>query len=194
MALNPSKVGTLHPTVGVVGDRQIAAWFPSSECNESCSIWDQCSRKGLYNQKIGSPCGLESVYLRTVYGSLISEDPEKGIADKLDDIELYRVGYHLMPLYRQLILLKKEEFAIKNITSVDKAGKLQVNPVLKEIRDVITKISKEISDLGLHKKWKEKFGTVGGPGFGPSVDDLMEHGDPGYYDRMAGTSTKKKYK
>lgn len=181
MTLDRHRLGSLFPSAGRVGARSAQVWMPTTICGSDCPIYNECP----YEDQTGSPCRFEFSYMKAIYTSIINEDPEKGIADKLDDIEHYRVGYHLMPLYRQLARFKKLEFSVKHLTTVDKQGKESMHPVFKAIQEVITKISKEINDLGLHKKWKEKYGTTGGPGLGPSIEDMFERGDPSFHDSLS---------
>jgi len=186
MTILKGKTNRAWPTVGNVGDRQIPRWGPASKCTETCPMWDDCE----YAKR--EMCTLEAKYMDVVFNMLISENKDIGITDQLDDIELWRVGFHLIPLYHQLIRLKKVAYTVdQRLTQTDKQGKLSIHPVFKEIRAVLQSISKEIKELKLNEKWKKKFGKMGGPGAGPDIEDLFEHGDPSYYDKMAKDDRKK---
>ena len=160
--------------------KSLLRWDPATLCNEKCPIYDDCPyvKEGR--------CSLERTYMNGIYNTLISPHPNQGIADMLSDIELQRVGIHLIPLYHQLIRLKKEAFAVKQMTVTNKQGSVNIHPVFKEIREVIRCISKEIKEIGINEKWKRKYGGVvnieGGSG---SIEELMEQGDPNFYDHLS---------
>jgi len=186
MAIDKQKAWKLYPTVGVIDGRQVMRWGPASKCDENCPLFKLCS----YSKK-GS-CSIEKHYMNAIFDMLITSDSKRGIFDKLDDIELWRVGFHLIPLYHQLIRMKKVAYAVEQIAKTDKKGVLKIHPVFSEIRAIIKDVAKEIRDLRLNEKWAEKFGGEGGgPRPGPSMEEMMENGDPNYYDEMAGTKTPK---
>jgi len=180
MAVDPAKINSLHPTIGAYQGKQVLRWDPASKCTDQCALYNDCP----YAK--GGKCTLELTYMNVIFNNLITMDPNRGIADRLTDIELQRVGIHLIPLYHQLIRLKKEAFAVKQITVTNKQGSLMIHPVFKEIREVIKCVSREIKELGINEKWKRKFGGIANiEGGSSSIEELMEQGDPNFYDKLS---------
>jgi len=177
-----ARQNQLYPRIGLLDGKPLQRWDPVTICKEHCPVYDDCPyvRKGR--------CALEITYMNTVYDNLISPNPERGIADQLSDIELQRVGIHLIPLYHQLIRMKKEAYAVKQMVHENKQGTLKVHPIFAEIRDVIKCISKEMHDLKINEKFERKYGRMGGaPSLGgaQSIEELLEQGDPGFYDKLS---------
>ena len=177
--INPNKINRLYPKMGEVDGKALLRWDPATTCNETCVVYDECP----YEKK--GRCSLEMTYMNTIYRNLVNPDPAKGIAEYLSDFELQRVGLHLMPLYQQLVKMKKVAHAVENMIVSDKKGSLKIHPIFSEIRAVIRDIAKEMKEIGIEAKWKKKFGTVKGVGAGPGIDELMEKGDPKYYDEIS---------
>jgi len=182
MGFNPDNINRLRPRIGEYDGKALLRWDPVTLCHEGCVIFEDCP----YLKKIGHKCGLEVTYMNTVYGNIVNPDLSKGIADLLSDIELQRVGLHLMPLYQQLIRLKKEAYAVRRLVIADRKGGMKVHLIFGEIRAVIRDIGREMKELGIEDKWRKKFGRdkmVGGSG--PSVEELLRNGDPNYYDEIS---------
>jgi hypothetical protein len=191
MTVHACKTNQLYPTVGQMEGKAVLRWDPITLCNERCRIYNECPyiKKGR--------CSLERSYMNNIFNNIVSEDPNRGISDMLNDIELQRVGIHLIPLYHQLIRLKKEAFAVKQMVHENKQGSLNIHPVFKEIREVIRCISKEIKEIGINEKWQKKFGTVANiEGVRGDIETLLEQGDPDFYSRLenADSSTTPKDK
>ena len=182
MAVNPIKLNNLYPKIGLIDNRPLLRWDPVTKCFDRCPIYDDCpyAKKGK--------CSIESTYMNNVFDNLVNPNPERGVADQLNDIELQRVGLHLIPLYHQLIKMKKEAYAVRDISHVNKQGSIKIHPVFAEIREIIRCISKEIKDLGINEKWERKFGKAGGApnlGTGIGVEELMARGTPGFYESIS---------
>ena len=174
-----NRINQLFPTLGQDQDRTILRFTPVADCTPECRIYDDCP----YQKK--GRCSLESQYLNIVARNIINPDPAKGIADQLNDFELQRID-HLMTLQHQRIRLLKLSYAIKHdILTRDKKGGVKVHPIFAEVRAVTKDIEALMKALQLDKKWERKFGKMGGPGLGPSVEELMEKGDPNYYSEIS---------
>lgn len=181
MPIEAKKANQLYPTVGTVDGRPILRWDPASQCSDRCVV-----RKDCPYQKKGR-CKLEQTYMNNIFLNLIHPDPNRGIGDYLNDIELQRVGVGLIPLYHQLIRMKKEAYAVENISHTNKQGSIKIHPVFAEIREIIRCIGKEIRDLKINEKWERKYGKTGvmDLGSGVGVDELMEKGDPNFYSTLS---------
>jgi len=178
------KINQLYPTVGMDKGRAILRWDPVAKCSKDCVIWEDCPYD-VKNKPAGQKCRLEIVYMNKIFHTLISPDGDGGIGDMLDDIEYQRLGVHLIPLYHQLIRMKKEAYAVKRMTYATKQGGLAIHPIFKEIREIMWAIDKEIRALGLNEKWRKKYGK-GSEGMKNVVDmeALFERGDPDFYETL----------
>ena len=179
MAVDPMKVNTLSPKIGNLDGDPVLRWDPATMCSDRCPLDADCNSKKRFGK-----CSVEVSYMNTIYSNLVNPNSDKGIADQLNDIELQRVGLHLIPLYHQLIKMKKEAYAVRDISHVNKQGSIKIHPVFAEIREIIRCIAKEIKDLGINEKWERKFGKAGGVpnlGTGVGVEELMAKGDPNFY-------------
>ena len=181
--MNPQRANKLYPQIGDLDGRTVQRWDPATLCSEHCCIYDDCP----YTKK--GRCNLEQNYMNVIFNNLIHPNPDKGIADQLNDIELQRVGIHLIPLYHQLIKMKKEAYSVRDISHVNKQGSIKIHPIFAEIREIIRCISKEINDLNINGKWERKFGKGGGVmdlGSGIGVEELLQHGDPDFTASLSG--------
>jgi len=188
MGITPARINSLYSSIGNIDGRDIPSWSPVTHCDDRCLIYDDCE----YIKK--GKCSLERAYMNGIFYNIINPDITKGIADQLTDIELQRVGIHLIPLYHQLIKMKKEAYAVSDMSYINKQGGISIHPVFKEIRDILKSISAEIKDLKLNEKWERKFGKAGGglASGGASIEELMEKGDPLFYESLSAEPVKKK--
>lgn len=69
--------------------------------------------------------------------------------DKLDEGTMFRVGMHLIPLYKILCRLKIEELAVERGVSVSARGMVQISPIYREMRETIKTIDAMWEKLGL---------------------------------------------
>ena len=182
MALaNVTKINNLYPIIGQHDGRKILRWDPATRCSDDCCIRDDCPYVKA------KKCTLELTYMNGIFNNLIDPTNVGGIADQMNDIELQRVGIHLIPLYHQLIRMKKEAYAVKEMTHVNKQGSIKVNPVFAEIREIIRCIAKEMSDLKINEKWEAKYGKTSlMVDAGASIEELLQHGDPSFTDSLSG--------
>ena len=182
MGEDQERVNQLYPTIGTDdGGRSILRFTPVTKCNDDCAIAEDCPY-----QKVGR-CGLERTYLNTISRNFVNSDPEKGIADMLNDFELQRID-HLMSLHHQRIRFLKVAYSVEHwIMTADKKGGIKVHPIFAEIRAVTKDIEVLMKALDLNGKWERKFGRLKGvgPGLGPSIEQLFEKGDPGYHDSIS---------
>ena len=117
------------------------SWDAVPMCREeNCPIVEMCN----YAKGPTIKCQIHSQFLKSL--SIILY---RNFAEVLDEPKLYRVGLHMMPLYKMLCKLLIEEHAIQNAIYLDDKGVRRANPVFKEIRDTLQAISKEWRALGL---------------------------------------------
>lgn len=120
----------------------IVSWDAIPPCRgDGCSIWDICGKKD--SRISSSHCGVLYEYIGNVNLMIY-----RNYADQLTEPMLFRVGMHLIPLYKQLCRLKIEELNVFELIGEVK-GKWQVHPILKEIRETVKQIEMVWSSLGL---------------------------------------------
>ncbi len=141
-------------------------WTAIQDCEgENCISANVCPYlNGTENRK----CAVMMKYLKQV---------EKTIMDthgkNMDDFDLFRVGMHIVPLYKQLVRLKIIEMSIssRSIPEMTKAGTTKIHSLFKEIRECVKAIDSTWRDLGISK------------GEQPKVADLVPS-ERGYYEKM----------
>lgn len=168
-------------------------WDVRSKCaREDCPVFNICPYINETDYP-NSTCSVEGEYLTHV-GMLIHEMGAKGY---MDQVQVHKAGILMIPLYRQLIKMKLVELGMDSvmISSVkeNKDGSIThskpgINPIYKEIRDII----KNISDM-----WKS-IGIKNIPGqldpAGPDSDNYYEtlmSADGAYEPEPKSTSKRK---
>ena len=120
-------------------------------------------------------------FLRSLYESWVN--PKTGLGDVLNQIQLDRIGTHLMPLYLQLARFSLDISALQETTFTTKQGTVAAYPQFREIREVLREIRQEMKEMQLEEIWSNKFGAKRGvPGV--DLDDLMKVGRTGAYEAM----------
>lgn len=118
---------------------QLFSWNAVAKCRpHRCPARDECP-----HEKIGR-CTIQTKYLRSVEKVIF-----KNYLGVLSEDQFFRVGMHLIPLYKILSRLKIEELGVKKIISRDKNKKMVVHPIYKEIRETIKMIEFTWKSLGL---------------------------------------------
>uniref|UniRef100_A0A6H1Z8J4 Uncharacterized protein n=1 Tax=viral metagenome TaxID=1070528 RepID=A0A6H1Z8J4_9ZZZZ len=166
-------------TIGTVGksDRhdamRLVAWMPVQECKaKKCNLFSDC------NFPKEGKCALETTYLLNVFSLLISK--REGLGKDLSAWEMDWVGNIIMPLYHQLIRMKKVAFNAPIVTM----GKFreEIHPIHREVRDVIREIGREMKEKRIFERVRRKYGTIGLlEGGNDLIGRLLEEGDPDYY-------------
>ena len=175
---DPLKLNRLKPTIGTDDGRSLLRLTPVVKCSEKCVVYHLCEY-----EKAGK-CSLESQYLNVVWRNIVNPNPEKGIADQLNDIELMQIDF-LISLYHQRIQLEKLRLSLEHsYTTEDKKGSLSIHPVYAALTTNIKNIMSLMNSLKLSDKWEKKFGAVKNVG-GPSLKEMMEKGDPGYHKEIS---------
>lgn len=120
-------------------------------------------------------------FLRSLYESWVN--PKTGLGDVLNQIQLDRIGMHLMPLYLQLARFSLDMSALQETTFITKQGTVAAYPQFKESREVMREIRSELKEMQLEEIWAKKFSAKRGiPGV--DLDDLMKVGRTGAYEAM----------
>ena len=148
------KVGKGKLEKGKWNQFDIIAWDFSQPCNGSkCELYDICEyrdkrvkrgrkrKDGVNNEgkpAYGGKCGMQLRYMKNALAGVILLYGEGGGKNRM--AEMVRVGYHLLPLYNQLFQFSRLEYAEKELTSLSDRGAIRINPVYKEIREIISSL------------------------------------------------------
>jgi len=173
MGLILARMNQLYPTIGQDNGRSVLRWDPAQLCKPECVIYEECP----YVKK--GKCSLEVNYMNNVFNNI------NRISDMFSDIEMQRFGLHLIPLYHQLIRMKKEAYSLKSVSTRSKQGVVAIHPIFGEMREIFRSISKEMRDLGIAEKWAKKFGRSTKMVDDIDIEDLLERGDPGFYEKIS---------
>lgn len=130
---------------------ELVYWNAVQKCDPShCGCVELCG-----NENIGKPCSVISSYMGNVFDIMIKTFP----GDISEDV-IYRIGMHLVPLYKILCRLKMQEFSETEVMIRGKLGR-SINPIFEEIRKTITCIEKTWQNLGYivqdGRKKKDRF-------------------------------------
>jgi len=132
-------------------------------------------------------CGVTTQYLRGTAEMIFNN-----FANLLSEDDFYRVGMHLMPLYRMLVKLKIHELGVRRAVTTSDRGVTKANPIYKEIRETIKSIESmwynlQLSGINKRKGIKKPIPTPGDLEMTPA-QDFSEPGS--YYEAMAAGELK----
>jgi len=131
------------------GSIMLYSWDVVQECiGDDCPAYLICKFK-----KVGR-CYAQTQYLRAI-SSVVFRNYQN-----LTEPQLYRIGMHLVPLYKTLIRLKIEELGVTSVLYTDGRGNKRVNPLFKEIRETIKTIESTWKTIGLEVDVEEPGGDV----------------------------------
>ncbi len=178
MAINDTKIGQIRTMVGSVQGKQLRFLAHVHHCKK-----DACKIKSICPFEPKGRCTAVYTFLAGLYRDWV--DPESGVGDRLSQVQLDRIGVHLMPLYQQLIRFQMETIVLDETVYTDRKGVIHAHPQFGEIRATLEAIRKELKELGLEKIWLEKFNDKPRPiPTGRSLDDIMKHGEEGAYEAL----------
>ena len=160
---------------GKISGNALWSWDALQGCTaEACPAADQCeflkrdmSRYGYGPEK----CKVMGAYLKSVTTTILGT-----YEAQLDQGQLFRIGMHIMPLYKNLVKMKIEELGVLRVVNRDANGKLSINPLYKEIREYIKLIEQMWKSVGIAGG-----SMIGAPG---NIPLGTPQGDGNYYERM----------
>ncbi len=133
-------------------------------------------------------CGVTTQYLRGTAEILFNN-----FASLLSEDDFYRLGMHLMPLYRMLAKLKIHELGVRRAVTTSDRGVTKANPIYKEIRETIKSIEAMWVSLQLSGPNKRKMPNKPLPASSGDLKMTPEQDfrEPGsYYEAMASGTFK----
>jgi len=172
-AVQLRNIGSTNINKGSIGkDRTLIAWDAIQNCKDNeCMVSDRCS----YDKK--GKCGVQVDYLTTL--TQVIMDRYKF----LDEMALFKIGMHIVPLYSQLCRMKILEMSLNDIEIIDNKGRIMIHPVYKEIKNTLVVIS---------MMWRDLDFTISHGSFGEdSISVAPLHGDSAYYDSLSTSEEKR---
>lgn len=159
MAVNQRQLPHNHQTFPM--------WTAIQDCEE-----DDCIARSMCSYTISGTkkkCKVIMKYLRQVE-KVILENYSKDMSE----IDLFRVGMHLIPLYKQLARLKIVEMSLssKDAMEITRSGTTKMHSLFKEIRECIRSIDSTWRELGI-ARYQQK-----------EMPDIPRDANRGYYEMM----------
>ena len=151
-------------------------WNAVQKCDpDNCGCVELCSKVD-----IGKPCSVLSSYMGGVFDMMIRTFP-----GEISEDVIYRIGMHLVPLYKILCRLKMQEFSETQVViSNGKLGR-HINPIFEEIRKTIVVIEKTWQNLGyIVKDERKKRNRFVGNFNDRNYYDVIENGGMPMLDEM----------
>lgn len=91
----------------------------------------------------GKKCVVIAGYMNSVFDMMVRSFPNRITSDMA-----FRIGMHLVPLYKILCRLKMQEYTEREVMLHSLSGGVRVNPIFREIRDTVASIEKVWANLG----------------------------------------------
>ena len=158
------KLGSMNIMKGSDSKGEVTySWDVVQKCRfEQCPAATHCHYISELTE--GDDCRIMKKYMRAASLVLYAAQSE------MTSIQRYQVGMHIIPLYKTLCKMKIEEVGIVDAVTLTSRGTMQVNPIYKEMREIIKVIDQVWKSIGL------RGGAVEAPKFG--------EGQTNYYDAM----------
>lgn len=123
------KIGDLSNLRGMRSELQLVSCDVVPFCNPNI-----CKAAGLCNscKDPTRKCLVLLGYMKSVIRMIW-----RNFGEELTEVQLFKVGMHILPLYKILGRLKLEEAGTEEIVDVDNRGRKYINPIFKEIRETI---------------------------------------------------------
>jgi hypothetical protein len=152
--------------------REMIYWNAVNPCDpEKCGCSSIC--KFLSENDQLNKCEVIYEYMSSVLDMLLRNYPK----EMTEDVA-YRIGLHLIPLYKILCRLKMAEFAAVDVTTFSSRGDIKITPLFKEIRDTIQAIERTWRAIGFDVSKPDQIRPLKQVGFfnGKSYYEVIEGG------------------
>ena len=180
-------------------DKQLYSWDAVPDCTDDlCPAFNYCEfsltkqREAKErqeeptnpgnNSQIGNRCYTQLTYVRDVLGLIT------GAIKGLDEVTLFKIGSHLVPLYSMWCRLKIAELGVTDVVYTTARGTICIHPIYKELRDTAMKIEMMWEKIGL-RYLKDKDDELIDLRDGIPVPNLQK-GSSTFYDRMMSSKQK----
>jgi len=134
------KVGETEEGKDIVTRLSLYSWDIVEECKVT-----MCPASKICTYTQSGKCGVMMQYMRATSVMFFNN-----FAKDLDETAFYRIGMHMMPLYRMLCKLKIAEIGARRVIISGVGGRKYINPIFREIRDTIKLIDSLWKNMGLN--------------------------------------------
>lgn len=156
-----------------VKDFYLVAWDFAVPCDyEKCVVYDRCTylekwtmregKEGLGKAGRTDKCVMQMRYLRNVMTAFVGKMKQ---TQKNEQEDIIKFGFSLLPLYAQLFKFKLYEFGNNDVMVYSARGDSKINPVYKEIREIIKTIHGVWRDIGAGIKMEKNPTEIGDGAF-----------------------------
>lgn len=115
----------------------LVAWDFASACTrEKCPVFSRCMYLNEWEER--DKCRMQQQYFLSIIKAFAAA-AEKNDGRASQD-EVVKFGYSLLPLYGQLFRFKLFELGDGELMTLNARGEVRVNPIFKEIREIIKTI------------------------------------------------------
>lgn len=151
MATNENKLKDNGPSDGTIDGKNIRVLSILKDCDkEECPIFKSCK----YTKR--GKCKVQFEFVNRLYLDWV--DPNYGIGDRINQVQLDQIGTTILPLLLDLISFRMEIFTLKKTTYQTDKGVWMAYPQYKESRETIALITKILKEMGIIDVWEKKFG------------------------------------
>ena len=168
-----SEKNTIKPTKGFLKGYRWIIFDAIGKCTgENCPLYDMCpyEKNGV--------CSVEAKYTTAIFDSFVEQ-----LGDKLNQSLLNAISLRLVPLFGQLVRMKKVALGIKEPTYETVQGAKKIHPVFREMREIIRGIESTQRSMGLDGEYMEALKES--RGMGSSMERLPSNeGDVDYVAEM----------
>jgi hypothetical protein len=137
------KEGNMQIVKSKARGLQLYSWGAVSPCcGEDCPAFESCPF-----EKRGK-CKVEAQYLENTEIMIFTN-----FGPALNETQIFRIGMHLMPIYKTLCKLKIYEQSIgtNDLMTEDDKGRRKVDPIFKELRETYKTLKMVWEDIGLNR-------------------------------------------
>lgn len=125
--------------------------YPTWTAIENCAVNNCIAARVcpyIASMRNDMKCRVQMKYLKEVEIMVLNN-----FGNDLQEEDLFRIGMHLVPLYKQLARFKIVEMTIslRDICEFTKSGTTKVNGLFKEIRECIRQIDREWAEIGISR-------------------------------------------
>jgi len=135
------NIGTMMIAKGVTDDGllRLYQWDAIDRCTgEDCPSYSSCTAA-----KTGQ-CSVQLAYVQSIL-DMVYRNYEEYLSEPL----LFRIGMHILPMYKMLCKLKIAEMGCRSACYYTPKGDIKIHPIFREIRNTISTISMLWKDFGL---------------------------------------------
>lgn len=147
----------------------LIAWDFASDCTgDKCPVFNRCMYLNGWEGK--DRCRMQQQYFLHIIRAFASAAGKND--ERVGQEDVIRFGYSLLPLYGQLFRFKLFELGNSELLTLNARGEVRINPIYKEIREIIKTIHGVWRDICQSIKPEKEKAAVPGLGDDAFIDAL----------------------